>query len=392
VRILMMSEPGLDGVFFMVRAWILWLRKNRPEWTVDWAYSTRRTSAEHQKFLVEWPKDGGALLDLGVTSRPEGADLKALWDLYRMIRRNRPDLIHAHSSKAGALARLLAGLPGVPPILYSPHAYYGMGGGGGWKNVIFQGIERALASRCLTVNCSEDEADFAHETLKIPKARLRIVHHGLEEEAFVWPSPEQRKAAREFLGIPLDLPLLLTIGRDAGQKRYDALYNVIARQPEDSNWGLVHAGWGSVGLRKRLPQAWQARVWAMDHVPKESVYRLYHAVDGMVMTSRYEGLSLAVLDGLVQGLPMILTYVPGFKVFRTLGFDRIQWVEGADAEVEASLALALKEWAGGGKERHADQSEKARGFFTGDRQFERLAKICEEALGPRRHLNVRSDI
>lgn len=50
-------------------------------------------------------------------------DIEALIKLYRLIRRERPEVVHAHSSKAGVLGRLAARLAGVPRIYYTPHGY-----------------------------------------------------------------------------------------------------------------------------------------------------------------------------------------------------------------------------------------------------------------------------
>src|SRR5262249_32973589 len=50
-------------------------------------------------------------------------DLKALRALRRILRTERPDVVHAHSSKAGVLGRVAARLEGVPRVYYSPHGY-----------------------------------------------------------------------------------------------------------------------------------------------------------------------------------------------------------------------------------------------------------------------------
>ena len=65
------------------------------------------------------------------------------------------------------------------------------------------------------------------------------------------------------------------------------------------------------------------------------------------MTSRYEGLSLAMLSALSCGLPAFLTDVPVFPFLRGHGFDEIGWVPGTDSpeRLEEALKSALAAWA-----------------------------------------------
>ena len=69
----------------------------------------------------------GRLLNLGVRNAPQPRDLPAVARLRAMIRKVRPDVVHAHSSKAGALVRGL-GLFGMlghrAQVFYTPHSYY----------------------------------------------------------------------------------------------------------------------------------------------------------------------------------------------------------------------------------------------------------------------------
>ena len=61
-----------------------------------------------------------------------GKDLRALWQVFRLIKRERVVLVHTHTSKAGFVGRLAAWLAGVPMIVHTPHGhvfygYYGRG-------------------------------------------------------------------------------------------------------------------------------------------------------------------------------------------------------------------------------------------------------------------------
>ncbi len=115
------------------------------------------------------------------------------------VRERRPDLVHAHSSKAGALARLCRLLPSFPPILYTPHAYYGMPRLGGAKEHFYNFLETLLGQAGITHNCSEDERDFARDVLGLDPETLFVVHHGIDTGLY---SPATRAEKDKAPRIP----------------------------------------------------------------------------------------------------------------------------------------------------------------------------------------------
>lgn len=373
-RLLLVSEPGKDGVFSCVRTLARHLRSHHPEIIVDLAYSSRRAGPGLADFVKEVEAGGGITADLHVTNAPEAGDWNALKKLRRLARERRHRLVHAHSSKAGALARLAALAPGFPPVLYTPHAYFGMPRQGGKKEMIFNGIESVLGRIGTTHNCSEDERDFAREVLHLPANRLEVIHHGIDTHLFAPASKAVRNASREALGIPPDGRLLVTIGRDSAQKNYAPLYDTLARLLPASDWRFAHAGAGALERRAGLPSAAADRCHAFCHL--EDTAPLLRAADGFILTSRYEGLSLSMLHALSCGLELILTEAPGLRVLKTLGFQGIRWLpDPAAGKIDDSLRAALAEWAGGGLHESAFQRELAVKFFSEPVQLEKLIAL-----------------
>lgn len=108
------------------------------------------------------------------------ADLAALWRLATIVRHTRPDVIHAHSSKAGALARAGRVLwPGVP-VVYTPHGYAFAGFfENRWERLRYREIERLLAPLSTRVTCvCEAEARLAATVGS--RARVRVVYNGVD--------------------------------------------------------------------------------------------------------------------------------------------------------------------------------------------------------------------
>ena len=67
----------------------------------------------------------------------------------------------------------------------------------------------------------------------------------------------------------------------------------------------------------------------------------YRALDGFLLTSRYEGMSYAVLEALATNLPMVLTLAPGNESFAEHGLSHINWPQPGDVQ---SIASSIRNW------------------------------------------------
>ena len=345
LRLLMVSEPGIDGVFAVVDSIVRQIHRDHPEISVDLAYSSRRSGSALHELILEIEKREGRTIDMQVGNAPGPSDLCALWQLVRFTRQRGHNLVHAHSSKAGALARI-ARLTGLfPRVLYTPHAYYGMPRNGGLKEAIFNGIESVLGNTCTSICCSEDERDFAAQVLKIPLARLCVIHNGIDTARFAPASAAEKSRARATLGLPASGKILVTIGRDSLQKNFIPLYAMLDEMLPSAGWSFSHAGAGSSALRNGLCESAASRCHNFEHL--DDVTPLLHAADGFVMTSRYEGLSLAMLSALSCGLPAFLTDALGFRFLKQYGFGEVHWLPkpGDQELLKESLKAAVGDWA-----------------------------------------------
>lgn len=373
-RLLIVSEPGKDGVFVYVRSFIQYLHRRHPEIRVDLAYSSRRGSEALKQLVDEVETHGGEAADLQVGNSPEPADVPALLKLLGWVKRRKIQVVHAHSSKAGALARLAGLVPGFPPVLYTPHAYFGMPRLGDKKERIFNGIESLLGRIGQTHNCSEDERAFAIEVLKLNPNSLHVIHHGIDLERYSPADAATKLALRRELGLPETARLLVTVGRESAQKNYSPLYAALDEFLPGSGAAFAHAGNGSVELRESLSPAARERAFAfhyLDHPEK-----LLRAADGFILTSRYEGLSFSMLQALGCGLPMIQTDAPGLRVLKPLGFDGVLWL--TDPAQPAEIRSAMEKWNAGLPANHFRELATER--FSEERQLEEMVRFYDRLM------------
>ncbi|MGA1801340.1 glycosyltransferase family 4 protein [Rhizobium sp. HT1-10] len=267
------------------------------------------------------------------------ADLTAWLEIRRIIAKHGPfDLIHGHSSKAGALARLR--VPGArTPVIYTPHAFRTMDPTLRPKQrLAFGTIERVLGtffSNSL-ICVSRDEYDHA-VSIGIPKRRLRVVYNGVAR-----PPVGEREAIRARFGIGEHDVLYGFVGRLSAQKAperlVDAFIGVAARQP---NARLLMIGSGELeqAVRQRIADAGLSHRAHLDSSIPGPV--AIDAFDIVVMPSRYEAMSYVMLEAASGGKPLILTDVGGVSTVLEHGRNGLKIANSDDpSELTAAMLAA----------------------------------------------------
>lgn len=244
---------------------------------------------------------------------PHPSDVKALFSLWKIIRQQGPfDIIHGHSSKAGLLTRLR--LPGIrhTPRIYTPHAFRTMDPTLGRNGRKLFGAVESLLGRYFSdkVICvSKDEYRHALD-LGIPAHLLATVINGVEK-----PETACRNEIRQKLGLKDDHFVFGFVGRLAHQKAPERLVEAFARIGTGfPNARLVIIGFGELEAKiKMLIENFKIadKVAITSEIPGNEAMQ---AFDVLVMPSRYEAMSYAMLEAGAAGKPMILSDVGGATI------------------------------------------------------------------------------
>ncbi|MCG5477680.1 glycosyltransferase [Sinorhizobium alkalisoli] len=345
---------------------------------VEAVYSPRRAEDD---FLRELKEIGlPAMHAVDMHRAPGPSDLPAFRAIQRIIREAGPfDVIHGHSSKAGALTRLR--LPGRHvPRVYTPHAFRTMDptlGRGG--RFIYGAIEAALAwfftDHLITV--SDDERAHAL-TLGLPEARISIIVNGV-----LAPSPGLAKTVRASLGIPADAFVYGFIGRLAAQKAPERLLEAFqraARSVGNSHLVMIGSGDAEEELRQCIDES-----GLKDRIHLTSAFTGPQAVcafDLIVMPSRYEAMSYVMLEAVAAARPIIISNVGGARTAVDHGENG--FIVGNSDDV-SQLAKAMI--AAADPERYAelaDAAEARRNRFTLEQMLDRTEEIYLRLAARRR--------
>jgi len=342
MKVLIVVEPGVDGVFRHVEGLCHYLFSR--DVSVHLAYSSRRGSDGLHKLVAAVRERGGETLDLKTGSAPCKSDLSAVVKLIALARRVRPDVVHAHSSKAGVLGRTLSLMGIKARYFYTAHAYYGMSGSRSIKTGLFNGIERIFGRIGSTINISGDEAAFAMRKLRIPGRLIHVIHNPVNTAVFRPPEGNEKSGLRERFAIPEDALVIGSVGRLSFQKDPQTMYKAIAEVMKNhGNLWLCHVGSGE--LEGEL-SALAARLGVAERIIRirylEEPAEIYRALDAFVIASRYEaGWPLVILEAMAGNLPLLLTSCPGASNIGLGGLSHCWFAKPGDAR---GLAQAISHW------------------------------------------------
>ena len=257
-------------------------------------------------------------------------DAKTLWKLFRLFRRERPDIIHTHTAKAGTVGRaagflykwftpgLLLGRPRSCKFVHTYHGHIFHSYYGSTKTKLFLTIERLLA-RLVTdrlVVISAQQAKEIGETFGVgTEAQLRIIPLGLDLELFS-EYPTRRERFRRELQVDNDTVLVGIVGRLTEVKNHElflrsvAAYKTLGQGEPPVKFVVIGEG----SLRGKLEEQSQTLGLRDDIVfvgGRNDPQYFYPALDIVALTSRNEGTPLTLIEAMANARPVIATNVGG---------------------------------------------------------------------------------
>lgn len=236
-------------------------------------------------------------------------DPRALRELVAELRRRRFDVVHTHSSKAGALGRIAAHRVGVPAIVHTFHGFPFHDFQAWALRASYVEIEKRLGritDRFLAVGGAVAAQAIS---LKIaPAERIRAIASAIEVD--IPPtSPSRRMSARRLLGLPEDALVVGTVGRLAPQK---APQDLVAAYEAMGRAGAYCVWVGDGPLMEATRRLVERRGLADRFLllgERNDVAALLPAFDVFALASHYEGLPCSIVEAMTCGVPVVATAV-----------------------------------------------------------------------------------
>jgi glycosyltransferase involved in cell wall biosynthesis len=248
-------------------------------------------------------------------------DMRAVVKLYRLLRRECPDIIHTHTAKAGGLGRLAAlahnacqrlARRGPARVIHTfhGHLFHGYFSPPVARLLVF--AERAMArvtDRIVTVSDSV-KRDLVDRYRICHARKVTIVPLGFDFD-WVCELDARRGLVRDEYGVPASAVVIGVVGRLTEVKNHELLLQAMASLPRDDVRLLVI---GDGALRPQLEK--RSRELGLEGAVRFTGWqrdpaRIYAALDIVALTSKNEGTPVALVEAMAAGKPFVATRVGG---------------------------------------------------------------------------------
>lgn len=305
---------------------------------------------------------------LGRSPRPLD-DLRAFFELVRMMRSFKPHIVHTHTAKAGVLGRLAAFATGVPVVVHTFHGHLLNGYFSQSVTRAVTAVERVLArwTTALVSVGAQVRDDLLAAGIGHAEQYV-VVPPGIALSAL-----PRRDEARTALGLPPDAVVVVLVARLTSIKRPER-FIAVARMLQESHPSAVFAVVGEgdllADLRSDAPSNVCFLGWRGD------IERVYAAADLAVLTSDNEGMPVSLIEAALCGVPAVSTRVG--SVAEVVLDGRSGWLcepDGLAASVSEALSDPVRLAAFGTAAReHAEASfSLARLVADTERLYEQAA-------------------
>ncbi len=238
-----------------------------------------------------------------------GNDLKAIKEVRALIKKYNPDIVYAHSSKAGAIARI-ANIGLKNRCVYNPHGWAFNMRCSAKKKVMYTAIEKIAAPFCDKIICISDaEKQSALENKICREDKLQVIFNGVDIDAY--ENGVRGAVKRRDLNIPEDAFVVGMVGRMSPQKAPDVFIKM-AKKVKDSvpNAHFIIVGNGN--------QEAEIRKYAEDNGFSDSLHitgwidnpmSYVELFDVACLLSRWEGFGLALPEYMMAGKSIVASNV-----------------------------------------------------------------------------------
>ena len=241
-------------------------------------------------------------------------DLIALFKIYRFLAKEKFDVVHTHTSKAGLLGRFAAKLAGTPLVVHTPHGHIFYGYFRRLKTKMFIRLEK-LASRMthkIVALTDRERSDYITHKI-VREGKCIVIHSGIELDRYRELTIEEKNKLKKEIGIPEDAMVVGTAGRLISVKGPEfmikASQHISLESPETY---LIFAGDGP--LKEDL-QTLAKETGTDKNIVflgwRDDVPRILSVFDIFLLPSLNEGMGRVLAEAMALGKPIVASNVGG---------------------------------------------------------------------------------
>ncbi|MED4967016.1 glycosyltransferase family 4 protein [Heyndrickxia coagulans] len=348
---------------------------NKNEFDIFLIYNPKRSDKVFIKNKKKFIENNIKLYPLIMEREISLKDINAFINIFLLMRKIKPDIVHCHSSKAGALGRIAAFLTRRKAVYYTPHAYIMQTPNvRPFKKKVYMLIEKLLGYiTSITINVSFGERNFAINNRIVRKNKTKVIYNGI--------SPNN--TAKLEYNLKKEI-IIGTVARMDEQKDplsfYKIASNVVNHNP---NVKFYYVGDGPLKhkLEKKIKlDGLNDKIILTGF--QEDVSEYLKKFDIFLLTSKYEGLPYSLIEAISYGIPIVATNIIGNNEIVIDGINGYTFDINDISLAEEKICYLIKnpkEISNLGKNGYCIFNEK----FTLDKMIQSLEKLyrsseCEE--------------
>lgn len=261
----------------------------------------------------------------------------AFLELLRVIKQEKPDVLHLNSSKAGGIGALAGRILRVRLIVFTVH---------GWAHREARSLLTRLLIRFaswVTIAASHvviavSRRDFWDAPVLLSHKKIHVINNGVDAQAPLISRKEARERLAALTPVPDGVPLILSMGELTRNKAYDVLIDALGRVRLPFFCAIIGEGEERPVLERLIAEHSLAERLALVGFIRNAS-DILPAGDLLVLPSRKEGLPFTLLEAGLAGLPVIATNTGGIPEICRADQDAGLLVSVGDAE---ALARAIE--------------------------------------------------
>jgi glycosyltransferase involved in cell wall biosynthesis len=312
--------------------------------TFNVAYLTKYLPDQYETLLIGGDREENEassshiLADIGIEPIivPEmkreislGVDMAAYRAIEKIIDDFKPDIVHTHASKPGAIGRLAAHNRKVPVIVHTFHGHYFHSYFNKLKTNMFKQIERSLAKRTSKIiaisEIQKHELSIEHKIA--PPDKFEVIPLGFDLDRFRTDTKEKRLSFREEFNIQPDEVAIGIIGRLVDVKDHRYFLRLARHVLDNTSKKVRFFVVGDGEMRQELEDFCREMSIEFNAYPdynpvnapltfcswRNDIDRINAGLDIVVLTSKNEGTPVSLIEAQASGTPVISTNVGGVE-------------------------------------------------------------------------------
>ncbi len=308
-------------------------------------------------------------------------DSIALFKISRFLAKEKFDIVHTHTSKAGLLGRFAAKLAGIPHIVHTPHGHVFFGYFGLLKTKIFIFLEKLaarIADKIVTLT-SREKSDYI--SCKIAgEEKFVVIHSGIELSKYQKLSQDEKTKLKKEIGLPSNSFVVGTVGRLVPVKAPELL--IKASQPIFTQYPDTYFVFAGDGPLKEDLYTAAKEIGGEKNIVflgwRDDAHRILSIFDVFCLPSLNEGMGRVLAEAMAHGIPIVASAVggiPDLVIHEKNGFlVPSQNTEELAKYIQVLIADEEK------RKKMGEAGKKMASRFSSETMIKKIADLYEELM------------